>query len=85
MTATRSGVTGRVVFEHLGRHYDDVLVTFAFDAELVELIRALPHWARRYDNATRAWQVHPWFAAALANAARRLGFGVTVIDKTVTP
>lgn len=85
MSGTRPGATGRVVFEHLGRHYDDVLVTFAFDAELVELIRQLPHWARRYDNAARAWQVHPWFAAAVANATRRLGHEVIVIDKTVTP
>jgi hypothetical protein len=84
VTATRPGVTGRVMFvEHLGRRYDDVLVTFAFDAELVALIRRLPHWARRYDSAARVWQVHPWFAAAVVNAARRAGHDVTV-DRRVT-
>ena len=62
-----------VIFEVLGRHYDDVIVLFAFNREAVDVIRALPAWARRFDRAARVWFIHPAFIEALGAELRRGG------------
>ncbi len=62
-----------VIFEVVGRHYDDVLVMFNFEADAVNTVAKLPLWARHYDRAAKVWFVHPAFVDRLAVELRRGG------------
>ena len=75
MTAARR----EVLIEQLGQRHDDVLISFRYDAEMVKILRELPHWAAHWDVA--AWRLHPAFIAELINAAALRGYKITATNR----
>jgi len=68
-----------ILLERGGRH-DDVTISMRYyDSHAVKIIRELPGWARHFDAETKAWRVHPQYAAGVAAALRRIG--CAVVDK----
>jgi hypothetical protein len=61
--------------ESAGQH-DDVVITMAYHQDAVDIIKALPDFARSWSAAERAWRVHPAYARSLAVTLHRLGFAL---------
>jgi hypothetical protein len=65
-----------VLFEHLGKYYDDVLVSFEYDKCAVAAIKALPSGAGYWDATFKVWRIHPGYADRLAADLWSLGYTV---------
>ena len=65
-----------VVFERLGQYYDDVRVRLEYDKPAVTAIRALPDWARHWDEESGVWRIHPGYAERLADVLSSLGYTI---------
>jgi hypothetical protein len=76
----------KALFEYVGQHYDDVLVTLEYDKRVVAAIRALPRWARHWDATSNIWRIHPGYAERLAAALIHLGYTVwTITEAQIVP
>jgi hypothetical protein len=72
--------------ERIGRHYDDVQLSFSrFHAAAVNTLGALPIWARHWDAECGVWWVHPGYTERVAESLRRLGLDVEIISGEVAP
>lgn len=60
-------------FENVGLDYDDVLVTLEFDERAVAAIRALPRWARGWDESAKVCRIHLGYSERLAVNLRHYG------------
>jgi hypothetical protein len=71
-----------VRFEHRGDHY---AVSFKYDAGIVEILKALPSYARRWDPDRKLWRVDVGYARSLAGNLRELGYVVVGIEPPREP
>jgi hypothetical protein len=65
-----------VWFERIGQYYDDVLVSLEYDKPAVTAVRALPDWARHWDDESGVWLIHPGYAERLADVLSSLGYTI---------
>jgi hypothetical protein len=61
------------------RHGDQYTVAFRYDANLVDLVKTIPAYARSWNSVTREWVVDSSYAVWLAGAMRQFGHNVTGI------
>jgi hypothetical protein len=66
-----------VSFERNGNQHT---LSFAFDAEVVELIKMIPHTARSFDSATKQWTVKHGHVNGLVANLKKMGHTVIGLD-----
>jgi hypothetical protein len=69
-----------VIFERVGQHYDDFILTFEYDRPAVAAIKSLPWWARHWDQDSGVWRVHPDGAVEVAARLHHLGYRIVGLD-----
>jgi hypothetical protein len=67
----------RVRLEWLTDH-DDMVVSFRYHPDVVDVIRRLPRHRRYFDRMARAWRVHPGEMVRLVTALTTIGCRIEV-------